>query len=380
MDNCISEEKIYEIVNANKSYCSVRDLGEGMELVGHRSMYKHAIGYPRVILNHNKKTAFVLNNDVKDFESLETLKYSTSTMESFRWIPRNVLDSIWAINIYIYRPHWVIGKYQNEVAKVEWFAPHFPLLFWGFIDKEGSFIVKSSKHMNDVNEIQSMRKKAEEIVAKRKELVLNDDSKKALTTVLVGAALLYGVSKLFGFSGGESSSSSGKRCLSRYIIENIVNSRFRDLDEIDMCKMAVYYVMPDLFLGKVKDEIYNEMMFDRINEINSCIFSMKDSYEGHYPNHGANEINGLISFIKIDCYEEIKLTKFFKNLEGVFVGRMPGMGLVGKAMNGRTEYQILNSINKGLVAYFTYLFVCGASIDEAKNAFRREYILNFNDL
>lgn len=167
MDNCISEEKIYEIVNANKSFCSVRDLGEGMELVGHRSMYKHAIGYPRVILNHNKKTAFVLNNNVKDFESLETLKDSTSTMESFGWIPRNNFDSLGLLSVLIYSPHWGIGKYQNEVAQVEWFAPHFPLLFWGFIDKEGSFVVKSSKHMNDVNEIQSMRKKAEEIVAKR---------------------------------------------------------------------------------------------------------------------------------------------------------------------------------------------------------------------
>lgn len=375
MDNYISEEKIYEIVNANKGYWSVVDLGEGMELV----CQKNVVDYPRVILNHNKKTAFVLNNNVTDFKSLETLKDSTLTMESFEWLPRNGLLGYVVPALYA-TSRWRIGKYQNGVAEVSRYMPDFSFLFIGFIDKEGKVIVKNSKHMNDVNEIQSMRKKAEEIVAKRKELVLiNDDSKKDLATVLVGAALLYGISKLFGFSGGESSSSSGKRCLSRYIIENIVNRCFRDLDEVDMCKMAAYYVMPDLFLGKVKDEIYNEMMFDRINEINSSIFSLKNSYEGHYPNHGTNEIYSLISFMKKDCYEEIKLTKFFSNLKGNFIERMPGLGLVGKAMNGRTEYQILNSINKGLVAYFTYLFVFGSSIDEAKNAFRKEYISNFND-
>lgn len=365
MDNCISEEKIYEIVNKNKGYYSVEDLGEGMELVGRKSMFKNVL--PIVILNHNKKTAFVLNNKVKDFKNLETLKDSVSSIASF---------AVGTLPLYV-TSCWQIGKYQNGVAEVDWNIPNSSL-FIGFIDKEGKVIVKEIGRKGDANEIQSMRKKAEEIVANKKELVLSDESKKVLATILVGGALLYGASKLFGFLGGESSSSSGKRCLSPYIIEDIVNRCFRELDEIDMCKMALYYAMPDLFLGKVKDEIYHEMMFDRIKRINDSLFSMKDNYEGYYPNHGTNEINSLISFLKNDCYELIKFTKFLKNLEGNFWERMPGLGLVGKAMKGKTEYQILDSINKGLVAYFTRLFVYGSSVDEAKNAFRQEYVDSFS--
>lgn len=198
---------------------------------------------------------------------------------------------------------------------------------------------------------------------------------------LIGLGLLaYGVYKIFTSSDGTSSDvdSSRKKHLSGWIIEDIVNSSFRSLSDVDLIKLGLYYTMPDVLAGKIKDDIYKQIMFERLSEIQNRILSLKEEYEGYYLPHSESELYDLISFIKNDCYEQIKNTKFITNLKGEILKKIPGFGMVGKFMNAKTEYYLLNSIKKSLTEYFICIYVRGNPTQEAKEVLVRHYVESFN--
>lgn len=170
---------------------------------------------------------------------------------------------------------------------------------------------------------------------------------------------------------------SSARRLTCPMIEEIVNHVFRSINEVDAAELALYYALPDFFTGKMKDEIYNQLMFDRLKEINDRIISYKDTHAGPYPTHGNKELLELISFIKNDCYEQIKMMKSHKNLEAEFIKKIPGFGIVGKLISGKIEYNILSSINKGLIEYFTAIYVYGKDIVDAKKELIIKYTESF---
>lgn len=169
-----------------------------------------------------------------------------------------------------------------------------------------------------------------------------------------------------------------KKKLSNWIIEVIVNLSFRSLSDVDLIKLGLYYIMPDVLAGKIKDDIYKQIMFERLSEIQNRILSLKEEYEGYYLPHSESELYDLISFIKNDCYEQIKNTKFITNLKGEILKKIPGFGMVGKFMNAKTEYYLLNSIKISLTEYFTCLYVCGKDTQEAKKVLARRYVESFN--
>ncbi len=199
---------------------------------------------------------------------------------------------------------------------------------------------------------------------------------------LIGLGLLaYGVYKIFTSSDGTSNDgdSSRKKHLSGWIIEDIVNSSFRSFSDVDLITLGLYYTMPDVLAGKIKDDIYKRIMFERLSEIHNRILSLKEEYEGYYLPHRESELYDLISFIKNDCYEQIKTTRFITNLKGEILKKIPGFGVVGKFMNAKTEYYLLNSIKISLTEYFTCLYVWGKDPQEAKKVLARIYVERFKD-
>ena len=205
-----------------------------------------------------------------------------------------------------------------------------------------------------------------------------NSSDNGFVALLALGLLGYAAYKAFTSSSQDSSIPSKKR-LSSSMVDDIVNDSFRSLDEFDMGKLAMYYVMPDFLMGSVKNEIYHDMMFERINRIYKTLSSFKEEYEGFYPTLCESDISNVISFIKNDCYDEIKYTKFFASIKGSVIGKLPGLGLVSKATNAKMQYHILQSITKGLKEYFYCLFVYGGSADEAKAHLLRAYVYSFND-
>ena len=192
---------------------------------------------------------------------------------------------------------------------------------------------------------------------------------------LIGFGLLaYGVYKLFSSKGSDLPS---KKCLTYRIIEKIVNGSFRSLSEIDMQKMIFYYALPNVFTGKIKEDIYVQMMYDRLKNIHDNILVLKDEYEGYYPTYSERDIYDLISYIKNDCYKQIKTAKLITNLKGEILKNIPGLGVVGKFMDAKTEYCLLNSINKSLIEYFVCLYVDGKDSHEAKKILMRRYVESF---
>lgn len=205
----------------------------------------------------------------------------------------------------------------------------------------------------------------------------NNDSNKSdngLAALLLIASLGYAAYKTL-----TTSSNPSKKILSSFMVDDIVNRFFRSFDEFDMGSLALYYVLPDFFMGSFKDEIYHDIMFKRINLIYHRLSLFKGDYEGYYPTLSESDINNLICFIKTDCYEEIKYTKFFASLKGIFIGKLPGLGAVGTATKAKMEYHILQSITKGLSVYFCDLFVYGCSIDDAKKHLLNVYVNCFFD-
>lgn len=119
-----------------------------------------------------------------------------------------------------------------------------------------------------------------------------------------------------------------KQTISSYEIEDIVNQIFRDLQQDEVQEFALYYFMPGI-LG-FKEDLYNRMMLYRLTRINETIKSMlAHDFEGYNPILGETQFNELISFIKNDCYNEIKATKFFAQLKGNVLKHIPGMKLIG---------------------------------------------------
>ena len=77
---------------------------------------------------------------------------------------------------------------------------------------------------------------------------------------LIGLGLLaYGVYKIFTSSDVDS---ARKKHLSGWIIEDIVNSSFRSLSDVDLISLGLYYTMPDVLAGKIKGDIYKRIMFE----------------------------------------------------------------------------------------------------------------------
>ena len=136
-----------------------------------------------------------------------------------------------------------------------------------------------------------------------------------------------------------------------------MNSSFRSLSDVDLKMLALYHTMPDVLARKIKNDIYKQIMFERLGEIQNRILSLKEEYEGYYLPHSENELYDLISFIKNDCYEQIKTTKFITNLKGEILKKIPGFGMVGKFMNAKTEYYLLNSIKKNNGIFYMSLCV-----------------------
>lgn len=205
-----------------------------------------------------------------------------------------------------------------------------------------------------------------------------DSSGNGLGALLL-LGLCYAAYKAFTTSGNQDSNTPSKKRLTSSMVDEIVSRNFRSFNEFDMGRLAMYYALPDFFMGSIKDEIYQNMMFERINRIYQTLITFKGEYEGFYPTLSESDINNLINFIKNDCYEQIKHTKFFASIKGMLIGKLPGLGLIGKASSAKIEYHILQSITKGLQEFFGYLFIYGGSIDDAKKHLLQRYVFCFHD-
>lgn len=214
----------------------------------------------------------------------------------------------------------------------------------------------------------------------------NDEGKQQEMTskglgLLLGLGLLgYAVYKVLTTPAEDDKS---QKRLYASLVADIVNKNLVSTDGDDLGQIALYYALPSNYLTKlitdIDDEIYKNIMFRRIKKINEALLSLKDEYEGYYPNHGDAEIYSLIEFMKEDCYELIKFTKFFASLRSLFIGKLPGLGFVTNAKSAQLEFYVLNSIRKGLIAYFEVLFVDGGPVKFAKEKFMDAYFRNFNE-
>lgn len=208
----------------------------------------------------------------------------------------------------------------------------------------------------------------------------NNDSGKELWGLLLLGALGYVAYKSLTSPSDEANIKDRKPHLSSYDVEGIVNRFFRNLKEDEVIEFTFSCFVPNI-IG-VKKDLYDRMLLDRLTQINNTIKSMlvKD-FEGYNPVHGEVQLRELMSFIKNDCYNEIKETKFFAQLKGNVLKHIPvpGMKLIGGTMNANVEYKILKAINKGLREYFSALYVYGAPIAEAKKSFQKTYVYCFID-
>ena len=179
-------------------------------------------------------------------------------------------------------------------------------------------------------------------------------------------------------SGSNSNDKSSKKSLSFYNIESIVDEQFRYVDDDELAMTCFCFFDPD-FTG-IKRNHYDEMLLSRLNRTNRNIISMVQSgYEAYNPNIDENQMKDLLSFIRNDCYEEIKATKFISQLKGKVMSFVPGMNLMGKIQNANIDYKVITAIRKGLKDYFKVLYLYGGSIDEAKRQFKQKYVYTFND-
>lgn len=206
----------------------------------------------------------------------------------------------------------------------------------------------------------------------------DNNSSESLGGLILLGILGYAAYKVFSSNSGDTDNVQKKRTLYPEHIESIVREQFRSITDDEMMVSCFSLMMPDI-LGIKKDH-YNDMLLRRLKSINMSILSMINSgFEAHNPNLGDEQFNDLLSFIRTDCYNDIKATKFFCQLEGKFLSLMPGFKLVGKIKNANIDYKVIQAISKGLTTYFTFIYVYGQSIDEAKHQLKDSYVSTFYD-
>lgn len=196
--------------------------------------------------------------------------------------------------------------------------------------------------------------------------------------LLALGTLGYFVYKALKGASDDEDIKDGKPRLSSSNVKEIVDRTFRNLNESEIAEFVFFSLVPDI--SGMKKDLYNRMMLDRLTRINNAIkWMVENDFEGHNPIHGEAQLKELMSFIKNDCYNKIKMTKFIAQLKGDMVKRIPGMKLIGGAMNANVVYKMLKAINNGLKEYFTALYVYGTSITEARFRFQITYVQYFTD-
>lgn len=210
----------------------------------------------------------------------------------------------------------------------------------------------------------------------------NQDNSNSDSYEGLGSLLLIGIFGYAAYKALTSKSTSGsndtpaKRRLSSYDIESIVSKCFYSIDGDEAMLSGLAYLLPD-FMG-IKNNHYDDMMLRRLNMINDSIKSMISSnYEAYNPQIGESQLKDLVSFIRKDCYHEVKDVKFISQLEGNLLSYMPGMKLIGKVKNANIDRKIITAISKGLSVYFSSLYVFGTSIDSAKEHLKDIYVSTF---
>lgn len=198
----------------------------------------------------------------------------------------------------------------------------------------------------------------------------------------LGGLILLGILGYAAYKSFKSSSNSNdkpsKKSLSSNNIESIVDEQFRYVDDDELAMTCFCFFVPD-FTG-IRRNHYDEMLLSRLNRTNRNIISMVQSgYEAYDPNIDENQMKDLLSFIRNDCYEEIKATKFISQLKGKVMSFVPGMKLMGNIQNANINYKVITAIRKGLKDYFKVLYLYGGSIDEAKRQFKQKYVYAFYD-
>ena len=205
----------------------------------------------------------------------------------------------------------------------------------------------------------------------------SDNNSSGLSGLILLGLLGYAAYKSLKSSSNNNDKPS-KKSLSSYNIESIVDVQFRYIDDEELAMTCFSFFVPD-FTG-IKKNHYDEMLLRRLNHINKHILSMVQSgYEAYNPNIDENHMKDLLSFIRNDCYEEIKATKFISQLKGKVMSFVPGMNLMGKIQSANIDYKVITAIRKGLKDFFTALYLYGRSIDEAKRQFKHKYVYAFCD-
>ena len=168
------EEKLYELLNVEKyrkGQYEAKDLDEGMEVIYQRYF---SWSNPRFVLNHHEKRAFEFRSSGGTLLTVDVNDVEWKTLEK-------VSEDMARPRLGMIYPSY-IWNYQNGVAEVGWqlnpdgrfweedgfFMTHDVQVFvYGFIDKEGTVVVKF-KYIENDKERETMRRKAEGIVANRK--------------------------------------------------------------------------------------------------------------------------------------------------------------------------------------------------------------------
>lgn len=174
--NKSTEEKLYEVLQSNtykSSLYKIEDLGEGMAV-----LYQNIWGWykPRFALNHNSKTAFEF---MDSYERLVTVTAEDIDWTSLKKLPEATIYRAECLSFQF--PSFIRG-FRNGVARVDWqlnpdgryymdddgygMTADEEIEIYGFIDAKGKVLVKF-KAIKDRKELETMRKKAEEIVKNR---------------------------------------------------------------------------------------------------------------------------------------------------------------------------------------------------------------------
>ena len=174
--NKSTEEKLYEVLQSNtykSSLYKTEDLGEGMAI-----LYQSIWGWykPRFVLNHNSYTAFEF---MDSYERLVTVTTEDIDWSSLKKLPE---AAIYRAECLSFQFPSFIGGFRNGVARVDWqlnpdgryymdddgygMTADEEIEIYGFIDAKGKVLVKF-KAIKERKELETMRKKAEEIVKNR---------------------------------------------------------------------------------------------------------------------------------------------------------------------------------------------------------------------
>lgn len=206
----------------------------------------------------------------------------------------------------------------------------------------------------------------------------NNNSGNSLGGLIWMGILGFTAYKLLKSRGSSNESETSRKRLSYSDVDSIVSKYFyfSSMNDDEMVMSCFSLMVPDI-LG-VKKQHYDEMLLNRINSIKGDIMSILASgYEGYNPNLEESHLRDLLTFIRCDCYNEIKDTKFICQLEGKVMSYFPGMKYIGKAKNANIDYKVVKSIKRGLIEFFSTLYVYGGSFEEAKDIMKQRYVNTF---